>query len=157
MKRIAIIGNSGSGKSTLAKKLAGLEDSPVLDLDTIAWEKEQPTQLRPTKDAIRDVRGFCESSSAWVVEGCYAGLIGVTLEYKPELIFLDPGLDQCILNCRARPWEPHKYISKAEQDKNLSFLLEWVADYYSRGGDLSFQRHEQLFHEYKGAKQRRIE
>jgi hypothetical protein len=30
----------------------------------------------------------------------------------------------CIENARKRPWEPHKYASKAEQDKNLDRLID---------------------------------
>ena len=49
----------------------------------------------------------------------------------PETI-VEPGREQCLANCRARPWEPHKYASKAQQDEKLAFLLDWVAAYYER-------------------------
>ena len=153
-KRIAIIGNSGSGKSTLANALARQGAHAILDLDTIAWQRENPTELRPHSEAAADVRDICDAHEHWIVEGCYANLIEETLTYKPELMFLDPGLERCISNCRNRPWEPHKYASKSAQDENLAFLIRWVEDYYARGGELSFQSHLSLFDRYPGPKRR---
>ncbi len=68
------------------------------------------------------------------------------------LIFLNPGLEACLANCRSRPWEPHKYASKQEQDKNLQFLLSWVVDYYTRSGSLSLKAHMLCFQAYAGPK-----
>ena len=56
------------------------------------------------------------------------------------------------MNCEARPWEPNKYGSKQEQDARLAFLLSWVADYYSRDGEM-LAGHRALFDSYTGAKQ----
>lgn len=150
--RIAIIGNSGSGKSTLARKLANSSDAPLLDLDTIVWEPNKIAVLRDQKAVFDDVNRFCGGQSDWVIEGCYANCIEVALQYEPELVFLDPGRDACIRNCRNRPWEPHKYASKAEQDSKLEFLLRWVADYYERDGDMSLKEHNALFENYPGPK-----
>ena len=151
--RIAIIGNSGSGKSTLARRLAKLYVGQVLDLDTVAWEPGEIARPRSPEAAAADVRGFCDSGSQWIVEGCYATLVSVALDYEPHLLFLDPGLEQCQRNCKDRPWEPHKYRSKAEQDEKLTFLLSWVADYYVRDDDMSYQGHMALFQSYAGPKQ----
>jgi len=153
--RIAILGNSGSGKSTLARQLAegratGGPETPVLDLDTVAWEPGEIARPRSPSEAAADVRRFCESGDRWIVEGCYATLVEVALEYAPHLLFLDPGLERCLANCRSRPWEPHKYATKAEQDEKLEFLLTWVADYYRRGGEMSHQGHLALFQSYAG-------
>jgi len=151
--RIAIIGNSGSGKSTLARRLAKVYATPVLDLDTVAWEPGEIARPRSPAEAAADVRSFCDSNEQWIVEGCYATLIEVALDYEPHLLFLDPGLEQCQENCKDRPWEPHKYSSKAQQDEKLTFLLSWVADYYARDDDLSYQGHQALFQSYTGPKQ----
>jgi adenylate kinase family enzyme len=151
--RVAIIGNSGSGKSTLAKQLAEPQGAPVLDLDTVAWEHGKIAVARDPSTAAGDVRSFCESHDKWVVEGCYASLIEAALEYQPRLIFLDPGVEQCRANCVSRPWEPHKYASKEEQDARLEFLLVWVADYYEREGDMSHSSHDALFDAYHGPKE----
>jgi adenylate kinase family enzyme len=148
--RIAIVGNSGSGKSTLAQRLAAGSGAAILDLDTVAWEPGQIAVPRDPAAAAAEVRAFCAAHDDWVVEGCYSSLVAATLAFEPLLIFLDPGLEQCIANCRARPWEPHKYASREEQDARLEFLLSWVADYHSRDGDMSLAGHQALFDAYTG-------
>jgi len=151
--RVAIVGNAGSGKSTLARRLAAGSGAPILDLDTVAWEPGQIAVARDAREAIADVRNFCDTKNEWIVEGCYASLIDAALQSRPRLLVLDPGLEQCIANCRSRPWEPHKYSSREEQDKHLGFLLEWVTEYYSRSGHMSFEAHEALYERYDGPKQ----
>ena len=79
---------------------------------------------------------------------------GRALAYSPILLFIDPGVEACLANCRSRPWEPHKYASKDEQDEKLEFLLSWVRDYDSREGDLSLTAHQALFEGYRGLKLR---
>jgi adenylate kinase family enzyme len=150
--RIALIGNSGSGKSTLARQLASSHALPILDLDTVAWEPGRVAVARAADAAVRDVQAFCEANASWVVEGCYAGLVRAALAYSPVLLFLEPGVEACVANCRSRPWEPHKYASKQVQDQHLEFLLAWVREYYSRAGDLSLAAHQALFDEYRGPK-----
>ena len=150
--RAAIIGNSGSGKSTLARRLSVAHLVEVLDLDQVAWDPTRITVLRPVETALADVRRFCAARDSWIVEGCYASLIEGALEHEPELWFLDPSAERCIANCRSRPWEPHKYASKADQDEKLSFLIEWVREYYTRDGDTSFKVHRELYERYTGAK-----
>ena len=151
--RFAIVGNSGSGKTTLAQQLVGDGAVPVLDLDTVAWEPDQIAVARPLEVAREDVRAFCKANECWIIEGCYSGLIEACLDFNPRLLVLDPGLEQCVSNCKARPWEPHKYPSKNEQDEKLSFLLEWIERYYSRDGDMSLSAHKALFEGYDGPKQ----
>jgi len=150
--RIAILGNSGSGKSTLARSLAAAANVPCLDLDTVAWEPNEPAVPRAEILARDDVHAFCRDHESWIVEGCYANLIDAALSHGPTLILMNPGLDACLANCRARPWEPHKYASKDQQDANLPFLLSWVAEYYTRGGPLSLAAHRDCFEAYSGPK-----
>jgi adenylate kinase family enzyme len=152
MMRVAILGNSGSGKSTLAGWLARELDLSTLDLDSVAWEPTQPTMQRPDTLAGAEIAAFCSRHPRWVVEGCYANLIERTFAYEPSLVFLNPGLEACLENCRRRPWEPHKYSSKSEQDAKLGFLLSWVAEYYTRDGPLSLRAHRQCFDAYRGRK-----
>jgi adenylate kinase family enzyme len=149
--RVVVLGNSGSGKSTLARWL-GRAGISALDLDTVAWKPGQIAVSRPDEVARRDVEAFCSENASWVVEGCYTFLAEVALAFTPRLIFLNPGVERCLANCRERPWEPHKYASKAEQDRHLGFLLSWVRDYYSRGGDMSLRAHQACFERYSGPK-----
>lgn len=51
---------------------------------------------------------------------------------RPELIFLNPGVEACVRHCRARPWESHKYPTRDAQDANLAMLIDWVRSYPSR-------------------------
>lgn len=152
--RIAILGNSGSGKSTLAQRLAARSEMDALDLDGFAWEPGQIAVPRDPAAARSDVEAFCAAHEQWVIEGCYANLIQATLASAPLLLFLEPGVETCLAHCRQRPWEPHKYPSKAAQDEKLAFLLTWVRDYYSRDGDLSLGAHQSLFDAYPGPKQK---
>ena len=85
-------------------------------------------------------------------EGCYASLIIAASAHEPLLIFLNPGAQQCHINCRSRPWEPHKFASREEQDQHLVFLLDWVAAYDTRDGDMSLTAHTELFDTYEGSK-----
>jgi hypothetical protein len=76
-----------------------------------------------------------------------------SLRFEPLLLFLNPGKEQCIRNCQSRPWEPHKYSTKMEQDERLSFLLSWVDDYYTRNGEMSLSAHVECFQAYTGPKE----
>lgn len=150
--RVAILGNSGSGKSTLANWLAQAANLTALDLDTLAWEPDQPAVARSNELAEADVSRFCSTHARWVLEGCYGGLIETALRFRPLLIFLNPGLESCTAHCLNRPWEPHKYRSRQEQDANLQFLLSWLAEYYTRDGPMSLAGHRAVFERYPGRK-----
>ncbi len=150
--RIVILGNSGSGKSTLARELAANRYLTALDLDTVAWKRGRIGVARNARDAIADVHAFCNTTEHWVIEGCYASLAQAALEWSPLLLFLEPGVEACMDNCRQRPWEPHKYPSKQAQDAKFEFLLAWIKEYYRRDGDHSLASHQALFDSYSGRK-----
>ncbi|MBL8521230.1 MAG: (d)CMP kinase [Betaproteobacteria bacterium] len=150
--RITIVGNSGSGKSTLAAALAAQLGASLLDLDAVYWEPDQIAVARDPAAARADVVAFSAAHDRWVVEGCYASLAEASLSGAPTLVFLNPGLEVCIAHCRARPWEPHKYASKQEQDARLAFLLDWVASYATRDDDMSLGAHRRVFDAYGGPK-----
>jgi len=153
MSRLVLLGNSGSGKSTLAARLAAAHALAHLDLDTLAWE---PGVAPPTRRALdasaRDIEAFTSAHEAWVVEGCYADLAAVALPACTRLVFLIPGIDACVANARARPWEPHKYPTKHEQDANLAMLVDWIRDYATRADVFSLAAHRALFDAHAGAK-----
>jgi adenylate kinase family enzyme len=146
--RILIFGNSGSGKSTMARALAREHGLAHLDLDSLAWDG--PGLRRSREDSVRAIRAFVDTHPAWVVEGCYADLLEAALPFASEVRFLNPGVEACLANCRARPWEPEKYPSKEAQDAMLDFLLRWVAEYDMRGDEYSLARHRELFERFSG-------
>ncbi|MEO8180301.1 MAG: methyltransferase domain-containing protein [Deltaproteobacteria bacterium] len=152
MQRIVIFGNAGAGKSTLARQLAREHGLAHLDLDTLAWQPDVPPQRRPLAQSARGIRAFTAQHPAWVVEGCYSDLLELALPDCTELVFLNPGVEACIAHCRARPWEPHKYASKAEQDANLALLLDWVRQYETRDDELSLRSHRRLYDGFAGLK-----
>lgn len=152
MQRLVIFGNSGSGKSTLARQLAQERGLAHLDLDTLAWQPGMPPRQRPLAESERELRAFTSLHPSWVVEGCYSDLLELALPGCKELVFLNPGVDACIAHCRARPWEPHKYASKAEQDANLELLLDWVRAYETRDDEFSLRSHRRLYDNFSGLK-----
>jgi len=150
--RIIIFGNSGSGKSTLAKQLQAQFDLEHLDLDNLAWLDSRPPQRKPLADSQLAITQFMAKRQGWVIEGCYADLLHMALTDVNEMIFLNPDLQACIENCKNRPWEPHKYKSKQDQDQNLPMLIEWVKQYPVRGDECSLKAHQKLFDDFSGKK-----
>ena len=150
MHRIAVFGNSGSGKTTLARVLTSQYGLAHLDLDSLAWDS--PGGRRSLTESASAIRDFIREHSEWVIEGCYGDLLEQVLPYASEVRFLNPGVEACIANCRARPWEPEKYPSKEAQDQKLDFLLDWVREYESRADEYSLARHRELFEGFRGPK-----
>lgn len=150
MQRIIIFGNSGSGKTTMACKLAQEHGLAHLDLDSLAWDS--PGVRRPLEESACAIRDFVHAQAAWVLEGCYGDLLEVALPCCTELRFLNPGMEACVANCRARAWEPEKYPSPEEQDQMLAFLLDWVRAYETRSDEYSLLRHRAIFDSFHGPK-----
>ncbi len=150
--RILIFGNSGSGKSTYARALASAHALTHLELDAIVWEPGQIAVQRDASAITADLERFLAGHDQWVIEGCYGELTEQAAGAATELIFLNPGLDACLANNRRRPWEPAKYASQQEQDAMLDQLQAWVADYYVRGGEWSYQAHRRIFDAHRGLK-----
>jgi len=150
--RVLLFGNAGSGKTLYAQHLARLHALAHLDLDTIVWETAKVGILRPAAAVRRDLNAFLDAHSRWVIEGCYSEAVEFISADCTELIFMNPGEAVCLANCQVRPWEPHKFASKAAQDRQLPLLLEWVQGYYRRDDAWSLARHERLFQAFDGPK-----
>jgi adenylate kinase family enzyme len=150
--RIVIFGNSGSGKTTAAREITSKFNIPVLELDLIVWESDSPPSTRPADVVQAEVEKFCATHDSWVVEGCYGELVKLTLKWKPEMIFMNPGEAVCVHNNQNRPWEPHKFASKADQDKKMAFIARWISDYYKRKDEMSLHFHREMFDTYEGPK-----
>jgi len=148
-----IFGNSGSGKTTLAQARAKVHDCPHLDLDTIAWlEDITPPTRRPIPTSQTLITPFLAANDQWIIEGCYADLLNLVTPHATELIFLNPSVETCLANSRARPWEPHKYESPEAQQANLGMLLEWIAQYPLRDDEFSLRAHRKIYDEFPGPK-----
>lgn len=152
MARIVIFGNSGSGKSTLAKALSTIHHAEHFDLDTIAWKADQPGVRAGFEDSKRELMRFIGRYDSWVIEGCYSRLLKEAAGYSTELIFLNPGIETCVENCKARPWEAHKYATPEAQDANLQMLIDWVREYETRDDEFSLGAHRELFDSHSGRK-----
>lgn len=153
MKKILIFGNSGSGKSTLANALCTRENLAHLDLDTLAW---MPAVVPPVRKSVevsaREIIAFIRAHKGWVIEGCYSDLLAAALPYANEMIYMNLPVDACIANAASRPWEPHKYKSKAAQDENLEMLIAWIRQYDERNDLFSRSAHDSLYENYAGKK-----
>ena len=156
MKKILIFGNSGSGKSTLARHLSEQFQLSHLDLDTLAWDQPtspgNPPERKPIIESQNLISEFTKAHKNWVVEGCYSDLLALLLDDSTEIIYLNLPITLCIENAKARPWEAHKYESKAAQDANLDMLIEWISEYESRQDNFSAFAHAALFESYNGEK-----
>lgn len=151
-QRYLVFGNSGSGKSTLARQLVREQGLTHLDLDTLAWDPVQVTTRREPSDSLVAIRAFIAEHPRWVIEGCYADLLEPLLPDADAIRFLNPDVEVCVAHCRARLWEPHKYASAAEQERNLELLIAWVRDYPTREGPLGLAAHRALFDAFSGDK-----
>lgn len=152
MSKIVVFGNSGSGKSTLAKKLCAAQSMAHLDLDTLAWKPTTPPERESLLTSEVKIAEFIDSNSAWVIEGCYADLLELVVPFADELIFMNLSVEQCVENARRRPWEPHKYESKAAQDENLEMLVEWIQQYTVRYDTFSQDAHRRIYDEFSATK-----
>lgn len=150
--KVVIFGNSGSGKSTLAAKLQAQYGLAHLDLDTVAWQPSTRPVRTPLDDSSADISQFIGRHTGWVIEGCYADLLEITLPYATEIIYLNLSVADCITNAKKRPWEPHKYESKQAQDNNLEMLIDWIAKYPLRDDMFSQSAHLNLYKRYEGLK-----
>lgn len=150
--KLLVFGNSGSGKSTLARRLAAAHGLSHLDLDSIVWEPDRIAVERPPHLVLAALDAFLRGHRRWVIEGCYGDLVQAAAAHCTELVFLDPGLERCLAHNRQRPWEPHKYASKSEQDAMLGQLQAWVGSYYERADAWSYQAHRRIFEAFDGRK-----
>ena len=149
------MGNSSSGKSTLAKKMAIENDMAHLDLDVLAWLPTEPPERQPFTVSGEKIKQFISENKSWVIEGCYADLLAFAAAEADELIFMDLPVEQCIANAKNRPWEPHKYESKAAQDANLVMLTNWIEQYPVRDDACSLTAHQLLFDQFGHSKAKR--
>lgn len=136
----------------MANYLATTEGLGYLDLDTVAWLPELPPKRMPLDESMGLITEFVDQYEGWVIEGCYADLLELLEEDANELIFMNLPAEDCVANAQSRPWEPHKYSSKASQDKNLEMLTQWIHDYAHREDACSLSAHQAFFERFTGKK-----
>lgn len=151
--RVLVFGNSGAGKSTLAQKLRDQEGLAHLDLDTLAWQNTSPPQRRSIEESGEELDAYIRAHDGWVIEGCYADLLGLATRVATKMIWLNPATEICVAHARRRPWEPHKYESKDAQDANLPMLIDWIRAYETRDDEFSRVAHARLFDQFAGPKE----
>jgi len=152
LSKVLIFGNSGSGKSTLAKSLSEASDVFHLDLDALAWSSTSPPVRAALDESRKAIFSLISKHKNWVVEGCYTDLLEILESNCDEIIFMNLPIEDCISNAKARPWEPHKYKSKAAQDQNLDMLIAWIEQYHERDDTFSYTAHEEFYNNYRGTK-----
>ncbi|KMT64462.1 AAA family ATPase [Catenovulum maritimum] len=152
MIKTIIFGNSGSGKSTLAGKLSTKHKAAHLDLDTLAWQAVNPPQRMQIDESANLIQDFLAQNDNWVIEGCYSDLLTLIAPFATQAIFMNLPVAACVENAKMRPWEPHKYKSKADQDANLDMLIAWISQYTERTDTFSQIAHQKLFDEFNGDK-----
>ncbi len=152
VRKVLVFGNSASGKSTLAKRLAASEKLAHLDLDLLAWQATNPPTRAPLAESAKTIESFMLQHEQWVIEGCYSDLLKVAEQKSTEIIYMNLSVEDCISNANNRPWEPHKYASKVEQDANLTMLIQWISQYETRDDNFSKAAHLAFYQHYSGKK-----
>lgn len=148
--KICILGNAGAGKTTLAKQLVRDSDVLNLSLDDVAFEAG--AMRRPLSDSVERALRIIGPRESWVVEGCYADIMAALLVRCDVLVLLNPGVSQCVEHCRSRPWEPDKFESPAQQEKQLASLIDWVGQYETRDDEYGLGAHRRLLESFEGRK-----
>lgn len=122
----------------------------MLSLDAVTWNEDQTR--RSLAETLAALDAFRTAHPAWIIEGCYADLIEALAPHADELIFLNPGVEVCLAHANARPWEPDKWATPAEQDAFLQNLREWIATYPTRDDEFGLTAHRRVFEAFTGAK-----
>ena len=154
-RRVVVVGPSGSGKSTFAAALAAAEGRLHVDLDRVAFADQQGTR-RPVEASLERLRAEREDPRV-VFEGCYADLAQALAGPEDHLVWLDLPVERCLEHARARPWEPHKWPSKAEQDAFLPHLEAFIRSYPDDPSPTGRAAHATLFETFPGARERHPE
>lgn len=144
-ERTLVIGNSGSGKSWFSQRLADRMKCRAFDLDFFHWEPGGCHQARDSDLALQLVRQAA-ATDGWVIEGVYGRLAQEALSRASALVWLDPPVEECLVNLRTRG------LRRGGDAEAFAALLAWAADYPDRLTSSSRQGHHRLFHEFPGQK-----
>jgi len=87
--RIVVVGTAGAGKTTLAKAIAATLAIPHIELDALHWDPGwKSLSIADPDEFIRRVAA-ATSADAWVVDGNYGLVRGLTWRRATHLVWLD--------------------------------------------------------------------
>ncbi len=85
-RRISVVGTIGSGKTTFARKVARLNNSPHIELDSLHWE---PHWKEAPNDLFRERVTNSLSGESWVVDGNYHQVRDIVWSRADTVVWLD--------------------------------------------------------------------
>ncbi|WP_145447143.1 P-loop NTPase family protein [Mucisphaera calidilacus] len=88
MQRICVVGPCGSGKSWLASRLGERLGLPVVHMDRLYWK---PGWVEGTQEELRAKLEEVVAGERWVIDGNYAGTLGMRLARADAVVWLDYG------------------------------------------------------------------
>lgn len=131
--KIHIIGCAGSGKTYLGKKLSQQFNCPILDLDTIFWDKntdrygiKTPKELR-----LKHLNEFLTNES-YIIEGIYYKWLDTSFEQADKIIILETNIWLCSFRILQRFIKRKLGLieSKKENLHDLYRLITWNFKYH---------------------------
>jgi adenylate kinase family enzyme len=86
LARVAVVGTSGCGKTTFARKLAGILDTPHVELDAQFWG---PDWTAVPQARFRQSVTDATSADRWICDGNYAPVRDVVWERATAVVWLN--------------------------------------------------------------------
>lgn len=93
MQRVLVIGISGAGKSTFSRVLAARTGLPLIHLDKEFW---QPGWMETPRPEWRVRVAELTAGERWVMDGNYAGSLGLRLPRADTVMWFDYPTLRCL-------------------------------------------------------------
>lgn len=131
--KIHIIGCAGSGKTYLGKNLSQQFNCPVLDLDTIFWDKNAERYGIKTKKELR-LKQLDEFliNERYIIEGIYYTWLESSFEQADKIIILETNIWLCTFRIIRRFIKRKLGLiqGKKENLHDLYRLITWNFKYH---------------------------
>lgn len=135
MPKIHIIGCAGSGKTYLGKRLSQQYNCPVLDLDTIFWDKnaDRYNVKTPKELRLKLLNEFLNQEN-YIIEGVYYKWLENSFEKADKIIILEANIWLCTYRIIKRfIFQKLGLIqSKKEKLADLYRLITWNFKYHKQ-------------------------